>query len=82
MSNTVKTMWQDDKFDYFRTSDGYLYRAPRNLEREAEEARFRRAMYRINLMNRALLYFVCSFVSVDIVFLGLLIGFSLLYGGV
>lgn len=69
-------MRSDKKFDYFKTSDGYLYCVPRNLEREAEEARFRRAMYRINLMNRMLLYFVCSFISVDIVLLGLLI-----YGG-
>lgn len=77
----MKNMWSDEQFNYFRTSDGYLYQVPRNLEREAAEARFKQAMYRLNLMERALLYFFCLFVSVDIVFLVLLIGFSLLYGG-
>jgi hypothetical protein len=81
MSNMVKTTWQNGKYYYFMTSDGHLYAARRNLEREADEARHRQAMYWIDLMNRAMLYFFCSFVSVDIVFLGLLIGFSLLYGG-
>lgn len=48
-----KTMWSDDQFDYFRTSDGYLYCVRRDLEREEAEARFERAMYRIRLMNWA-----------------------------
>ena len=75
-------IWSDEYFDYFKTSDGYIYRALRNLVREAAEARFARNMYWINLMDRALLYFMIAFVSADLVLLGLLIGFGLLYGGV
>ena len=69
-------IWSDGQFNYFITSDGYLYRVPRNLEREAAEARFKRTMYWIDLMNRALVYFVIAFFSVDVVFLALLIWFG------
>lgn len=65
--------WSDACYDYFRTSDGYLYKVPRNLAREAADERFERAMRRINLINRALVYFATAFVSADLVFLGLLI---------
>jgi hypothetical protein len=46
------------------------------LEREAAEARFERAMYWINIKNRAMLYFVIAFLSMDVVFLTLLIWFG------
>jgi hypothetical protein len=71
-------MWSDEKFDYFKTSDGYLYCVPRNLEREAAEARFERAMCRIRLMNWAFVCLVYAFVTADIsVLIVLLIGGSL-----
>jgi hypothetical protein len=67
MNNTVKTTWSDEHFDYFRTSDGHLYYYPRNLAREAAEARHKRNMRRINRMNRALLYFAVVFFTMDVV---------------
>jgi hypothetical protein len=69
-------MWSDNCYDYFMTSDGYIYKVLRNLEREAAEARFERAMYWINIKNRAMLYFVIAFLSMDVVFLTLLIWFG------
>lgn len=70
------TTFSDEKYDYFWTSDGCLYRAPRNLEREAAEARFHRSMYWVNLMNRALLYGAVAFCSADLTLLALLLGFG------
>lgn len=74
-------MWSDEKFDYFKTSDGYLYCVPRNLEREAAEARHKRNMYWIALENWTWILLAYAFVTADIVVLGLLIGFSLFYRG-
>lgn len=71
-----RTIWSDGMFDYFRTSDGHLYRVPRNLAREAAEARFKRTMYRLNIMNKALLYLMFAVCGVDLVFLALLICFG------
>lgn len=70
-------MWSDDKFYYFRTNDGYLYCVRRDLEREAAEARFERAMYWMRLMNWAFVCLVYAFVTADIaVLIVLLIGGS------
>lgn len=74
-------IWRDDQFDYFRTSDGYLYCVLRHLKREAAEARFKRNMYWIDLMNFALTCLFCAFMFMDVVFLCLAIVFCLLNGG-
>ena len=68
------TIFGDDKYDYFRTSDGRLWKAPQNLAQEAAEARFLRRMYWVRLWNRALLYGRVAFLCGELVFIGLLIG--------
>lgn len=71
-------MWSNGKFDYFRTSDGYLYCVPRDLERETAEAEAERAMYRRRFINWAFVCLVYGFVTADIsVLIVLLIGGSL-----
>ena len=72
----MNMIWSDGTYDFFRTSDGYLYRAMRNKAREALDAKHQRAMYRIALMNRALMYLVIAFSTADVVFVALLVWFG------
>ena len=70
------TTFRDDKFDYFVTSDGYLFCVPRDLVRERAEAEFERRMYWISLVNRGLVYGMVAFCCVDVALLVLLLVFG------
>lgn len=72
----MNMIWSKGAYDYFRTSDGHLYRALRNLAREAAEKRHERAMYWISLVNRTLVYLAIGFSCADVVFVALLIWFG------
>lgn len=68
-------MWRDDQFDYFRTSDGYLFRVVRDLEREAAEVDFDKVIHKWQLINWSGKCLVYAFVTADIlVLVTLLIG--------
>lgn len=72
----MNDMWSDERFDYFRTSDGYLYKVPRNFEREAAEAEFERYWYWELMRRWAMRCLIYSFIAVDVVFLDLTLYFS------
>lgn len=42
---------RDDNFDYFTTSDGHLWRSPRNFERERQEAEGEQSRLRVERFN-------------------------------
>ncbi len=79
---TNASTWSDDRFDYFRTSDGKVWCVPRNFEREAAEAEGERSRRRVMLWNWAARCVVVAFVTTDLVVLVVLIVLDLMIGGV
>lgn len=67
-------MWTDGNWDYFVTSDGYLYRVRRDSQRDAMEEAFRLRMMGWEALNQKLALGVWMFVVLDVLVLAILIG--------
>lgn len=73
--------WSDDLYDYWRGSDGKVWRVARNFEREAADAERERSRRRVMLWNWAARCVVVAFVTADVVVLVVLIILDLMTGG-
>lgn len=57
-SSTDAACWRDEKYDYFRTSDGKVVRVRRDFEREAAEKKAERLRARVMFWNWAVFWLV------------------------
>jgi len=70
-------MFRDKNFDYFYTSDGFLYCVPRKFLRESEDLRWARNIYKVKLVTFAVLCAWCAMAALDVLFLVLAIVYRL-----